>query len=177
MKRFSLLIIALFSLSFTLFAEEARQSPAEKKNSQTVAENEKVQSNDPKRNTLEEELKINVEQLNQELKQAEENFIIYKSLAITGYSLAGLGLGLIIVDALAATPREDPTDAKKFGDLTWSAIPFALIGALFSVTFRVLEVAENDKKIVIESNYYDARSELELIQSQQSGKKKLLEEG
>lgn len=162
-----------FLCTFSFASQKQSESMLqEKTKSENLFITESTSSKTGEGQALEEELTINVEKLDQELKIIEKNYRIYKGLAITGYSLAGFGLALIIVDALAATPSEDPTDTKKFRELTWSAIPFLMVGTIFSITFRILETTENDKKLLKESSYYNMRGELELIQSQLYGETK-----
>lgn len=118
--------------------------------------------------TFKSELLQELDKVDNAIQKASFNYSLYKGLAITGYSLTGVGLGFVILDSLVATPKEDPTNANKFGGLTWSGIPIALTGAILSVTFRILEEKTKDKKIVLEGSYYDLRSELETINNQLS---------
>lgn len=118
---------------------------------------------------LEKQLIIEISELEERLQLQETTYQTYRGLAITGYALTGAGLGLVILDTLVATPGENPNSAEKFGNMTWGAIPFALLGTIFAITFRLLEEDSGETKLLTEGNLYDIKSELDLIQLQLYG--------
>ncbi len=113
---------------------------------------------------LEKELTVELEELEKVLAHDTKTYNTYKGLAISGYSLTGASLGLMILDTLVATPDEVANSANKFGNLTWSSIPFLVIGTAFSVAFHILEEEANEEKLITEGKVYDIRSELDAIQ-------------
>lgn len=126
-------------------------------------------------NQLEQQLIIELDELEAKLQDSTKKYRTWKGLAITGYSFTGMGVSFVIVDALAATNTEDPNSSNKFEKLSWSAIPFILLGTSMAVTFKILEDKENERRLITESELYDVKGELELLQIQLYGEENIEE--
>lgn len=160
--------VFLIVVGNSIYAEDDENKVLEPQTSDSQSISLSLKGNKTQLITLKTELQEEIDKIDKEIQKASFNHKLYKGLAISGYSLTGVGLGFIILDSLVATPKEDPISPKKFGGLTWGGIPIAITGAILSITFRVLEEKTKDKQIVLEGSFYDLRGELEVINNQLS---------
>lgn len=160
--------VFLIVVGNSIYGEDDENKVLEPQTSDSQSISLSLKGNKTQLITLKTELQEEIDKIDKEIQKASFNHKLYKGLAISGYSLTGVGLGFIILDSLVATPKEDPISPKKFGGLTWGGIPIAITGAILSITFRVLEEKTKDKKIVLEGSFYDLRGELEVINNQLS---------
>ena len=160
--------VFLIVVGNSIYGEDNENKVLEPQTSESQSISLSLKGNKTQLITLKTELQEEIDKIDKEIQKASFNHKLYKGLAISGYSLTGVGLGFIILDSLVATPKEDPISPKKFGGLTWGGIPIAITGAILSITFRVLEEKTKDKKIVLEGSFYDLRGELEVINNQLS---------
>ena len=115
--------------------------------------------------SLESSLTLELEELELNLSSSTLKYKAFKGSAITAYSLLGIGMAFIIIDSMVQTPNEtDPS--KSFKDLTWSGITFSSIGTILGITFNILERKEEKVKIILETEIYDIKSELGILQLQ-----------
>ena len=160
--------VFLIVVGNSIYGEDNENKVLEPQTSESQSISLSLKGNKTQLITLKTELQEEIDKIDKEIQKASFNHKLYKGLAISGYSLTGVGLGFIILDSLVATPKEDPISPKKFGGLTWGGIPIAITGAILSITFRVLEEKTKDKKIVLEGSFYNLRGELEVINNQLS---------
>ncbi|MBN2653402.1 MAG: hypothetical protein JXR63_13570, partial [Spirochaetales bacterium] len=99
-----------------------------------------------------EDLKVNLPKLEEELAQVKKQQEAYRAVNITGALLALLGISFLLADSLVG--EDDPT--AKNGPLSYAGASFVGIGGVSCIVFSILYFTNEERHQKLEStvNYY-----------------------